>query len=53
MAIGFSIGFAVEDRPKKAIICVCSAVVPEVEVTTVIRQQVEVVAVWPRNPGPC
>jgi len=43
MAIFFSQGYAVEDAPKKPVICA-----PAVYVT-----QVDVMAFWPRNAGPC
>jgi len=43
MAIFFNVGYVLEDRPKRAVICAKAVHVAEVQVT----------AIWPRDAGPC
>lgn len=52
MAIFFSQGYAIEDRPKRAIVCAPAAYVSEVNSNAVYVQQVNITAIWPRDAGP-
>ena len=52
MAIFFSQGYAIEHRPKKAIVCAPAAYVSEVNSSAVYVQQVNITAIWPRDAGP-